>query len=133
MALSSYTLDYFDLAREKLHITRGLQSIGETRFGTIYWSLDSVLGGTKAFIDVVQDTSLGIDSKVCDSQKWTTFTVAKIQLYIRFSMAYLMMTTLCLNFNETSSALELFSCLSLGPSNASRRKIQIQAMSTPTG
>jgi len=64
MSLSSYTLDYFDVAREKLHIERGLQSIGETRFGTIYWSLDSVLEGMPAFINIVQDESLGIESEV---------------------------------------------------------------------
>jgi len=65
MSLSSYTLDYFDLARERLHIPRGLQSIGETRFGTIYWSLDSVLQGMPAFIDIIRNSTLGIESEVC--------------------------------------------------------------------
>ncbi|KAF8902221.1 ribonuclease H-like domain-containing protein, partial [Gymnopilus junonius] len=64
MSLSSYTLVYFDEAREDLHIERGLISIGETRFGSIYWSLNSVLDGMPAFKKVMQEQSLGIDSEV---------------------------------------------------------------------
>ncbi|KAJ7720009.1 hypothetical protein B0H16DRAFT_1700044 [Mycena metata] len=50
MSLSSYSQDWYDAAREDLKISRGLQSVGETRFGTIYWSLDSVLRGIDAFV-----------------------------------------------------------------------------------
>ena len=64
MSLSSYTLDHFDVARKELNIMRGLQSIGETRFGTIYWSLDSVLQGIPPFVKIIQDKSLGIESDV---------------------------------------------------------------------
>jgi hypothetical protein len=64
MSLSSYALAYFDEARKDLHIERGLISIGETRFGSIYWSLNSVLDGIPAFKHVVQDRSLGIESEV---------------------------------------------------------------------
>ena len=32
MSLSSFTLDYFDLARQELHINRGLIAIGETPY-----------------------------------------------------------------------------------------------------
>lgn len=64
MSLSSYTLDHFDVARKELHIARGLQSIGETRFATIYWSLDSVLQGIPPFVKIIQDKSLGIESDV---------------------------------------------------------------------
>ncbi|KAG6874765.1 hypothetical protein C0992_006641, partial [Termitomyces sp. T32_za158] len=64
MSLSTYTLDCFDMAREDLHIPRGLQSIGETRFGSIYWSLDSVLQGIPAFKRIVRDRELGIESEM---------------------------------------------------------------------
>ena len=64
MSLSSYTLAYFDEAREDLHIGRGLISIGETRFGSIYWSLNSVLDGMPAFRKIMQESSLGIESEV---------------------------------------------------------------------
>jgi hypothetical protein len=64
MSLSSYALAYFDEARGDLHIERGLISIGETRFGSIYWSLNSVLDGIPAFKHIVQDHSLGIESEV---------------------------------------------------------------------
>ena len=66
MSLSSYTLAYFDEAREDLHIERGLISIGETRFGSIYWSLNSVLDGMPAFKQIMREhISLGIESEVC--------------------------------------------------------------------
>ncbi|KAJ7218580.1 hypothetical protein GGX14DRAFT_390347 [Mycena pura] len=38
MSLSSYSQDWFDVARKELGITRGLQSVAETRFGSIYWN-----------------------------------------------------------------------------------------------
>ncbi|KAI9510814.1 hypothetical protein F5148DRAFT_1274586 [Russula earlei] len=62
MGLSTYTLDWFDVARKDLHIQRGLQSVGETRFGTIYWSLDSVVQGIPAFTKIVRNPGLGIDN-----------------------------------------------------------------------
>ena len=55
MSISSYALANFDEAREDLHIERGLISIGETRFGSIYWSLDSILDGIPAFKQIVRD------------------------------------------------------------------------------
>ena len=64
MSLSSYTLAYFDEAREDLHIGRGLISIGETRFGSIYWSLDSVLEGMPAFKRIMQHQGPEIESEV---------------------------------------------------------------------
>jgi len=64
MSLSTFTLDHFDKARKDCKITQGLQSIGETRFALIYWSLQSVLDGFPAFIRIAQDTSNGIDSEV---------------------------------------------------------------------
>ncbi|KAJ7712808.1 ribonuclease H-like domain-containing protein [Mycena metata] len=64
MSLSSYSQDWYDAAREDLKISRGLQSVGETRFGTIYWSLDSVLRGIDAFVSIVRNPNIGLDSEV---------------------------------------------------------------------
>ena len=64
MSLSSYTLDWFDVARKELHIQRGLQSVGETQFGSIYWSLDSIVQGTPTFTKIVRNADLGIDNPV---------------------------------------------------------------------
>ncbi|KAJ7450604.1 ribonuclease H-like domain-containing protein [Mycena latifolia] len=64
MSLSSYSQDWFDDARVELGISRGLQSIGETRFATIYWSLDSVLRGIPAFTRIVRAREYGIDSEI---------------------------------------------------------------------
>lgn len=65
MSLSTYTLAYFDEAREDLHIDRGLMSIGETGFGSIYWSLNSVLDGIPAFQQIMSNQhEIGIDGEV---------------------------------------------------------------------
>ena len=64
MSLYSLTQDHFDLAHEELHIPRGLQSAGETCFGKIYWSLNSIINGIPAFKKIVQDQSVGIESQV---------------------------------------------------------------------
>jgi len=66
MAMSTYTLDFFDLARKELAIGCGLQLVGDTRFTTIYWSLDSVLNGFPAFEKIACEHHInGIDSNVC--------------------------------------------------------------------
>ncbi|KAI9439496.1 hypothetical protein F5148DRAFT_1293675 [Russula earlei] len=62
MGLSTYTLDWFDVAHKDLHIQHSLQSVGETRFGTIYWSLDSAVQGIPAFTKIVSNPGLGIDN-----------------------------------------------------------------------
>ncbi|KAI9448662.1 hypothetical protein F5148DRAFT_1278106 [Russula earlei] len=62
MGLSTYTLDWFDVACKDLHIQHGLQSVGETRFGTIYWSLDSVVQGIPVFMKIIHNPGLGIDN-----------------------------------------------------------------------
>ena len=68
MAMSTYTLDFYDLACEELNIGCGLQSIGETRFVTIHWSLESVLVGFPAFEKIACEHYLnGIDSDVRES------------------------------------------------------------------
>ena len=68
MAMSTYTLDFYDLAHEELNIGCGLQSIGETRFATIYWSLESVLVGFPAFEKIAHEHYLnGINSDVHES------------------------------------------------------------------
>ena len=64
MSLSSYSQDWFDTSRAELGISRGLESVGETRFATIYWSLDSVLRGIPSFVSIVRNPALGIDSEV---------------------------------------------------------------------
>src|SRR5258708_2416099 len=89
MAMSTYTLDFFDLARGELNIGRGLQSVGETRFGTIYWSLDSVLNGFPAFEKIAHEHHInGIDSNVCGfffaTERESIYVV--FRLFTRFLM-----------------------------------------------
>jgi hypothetical protein len=59
---STYTMDQFDDARHQLSIGHGLEAIGETRFGTIYWSL---LRGFPAMVQVVKNPALVIENEVC--------------------------------------------------------------------
>ncbi|KAJ6573534.1 hypothetical protein DFH09DRAFT_916076, partial [Mycena vulgaris] len=55
MSLSSYSQNWFDETRKSLGISRGLQSVGETRFATIYRSLDSVLRGIPEFSSIIHN------------------------------------------------------------------------------
>jgi hypothetical protein len=64
MNKSTYTLEHFDYHRKKLGIGRGLETIGETRFGMIYWSGKSVQRGLPAFRAIISDEALGIDIPV---------------------------------------------------------------------
>ncbi|KAG2131747.1 hypothetical protein DEU56DRAFT_953211, partial [Suillus clintonianus] len=61
MSRSSYTMEHYDQKRADLGISRGLEAIGDTRFGTIYWAALSIQRGLPAFQAVVEDTDLGID------------------------------------------------------------------------
>jgi len=49
MSRSTYTMEHFNHQRARLGIRQGLEYIGETRFGTIYWSALSVQRGLPAF------------------------------------------------------------------------------------
>jgi hypothetical protein len=100
MSLSSYTLDYFDVAREELHIPRGLIPIGETRFGSIYWSLDSALQGFPAFIKIVRDTNIGIESQVSSEILSAYFNTNEYPICRCFTNC-LTMTKMFLRFNVT--------------------------------
>lgn len=64
MSRSSYTMEHYDQKRADLGISRGLEAIGDTRFGTIYWAALSIQRGLPAFQAVVEDTDLGIDIAV---------------------------------------------------------------------
>lgn len=87
MSLSTYTQDYYDVARRELKIGRGLQSVGETRFATIYWSVDSVLQGYEAFKQIVRNPDIGIENAVRTvSQRKLCVLIASDS----FSMKYLM-------------------------------------------
>lgn len=65
MSLSTYTLDHYNITRNKHNVSHGLQSVGETRFATIYWSLESVLAGIDVFTEITRSPTLGIKSEVC--------------------------------------------------------------------
>ncbi|KAJ7835153.1 hypothetical protein B0H13DRAFT_1539242, partial [Mycena leptocephala] len=68
MSLSSYSQDWFDLARKSLDISRGLESVRETRFATIYWSLDSTLRRIPAFKSIVLDVGIGLQRHFLDDE-----------------------------------------------------------------
>lgn len=61
MSRSTYALDWFDYERIEQDIPRGLETIGETRFGAIYWSIESVLRGSQALKSVAQKPEYAID------------------------------------------------------------------------
>jgi hypothetical protein len=60
MNKSTYAQEHFDYQRRRLGIGRGLETIGETRFGMIFWSGKSVLRGLPAFKAIMSDETLCI-------------------------------------------------------------------------
>ena len=69
MNKSTYSMEHFDYQRKKMKITRGIESIGETRFGTLYWSGKSVLRGLPALKVISADEELQINITVSDLYK----------------------------------------------------------------
>ena len=53
-------MEHFNYQRKKMGISRGLETIGETRFGTLYWSGKSVLRGLPALKAIAADEELQI-------------------------------------------------------------------------
>jgi hypothetical protein len=64
MSRSTYTMELFNYERETLKIGRGLQTIGDTRFGTIYWAAESLRRCLPALRNIVGDETLDIDINV---------------------------------------------------------------------
>ncbi|KAI6018850.1 hypothetical protein EDC04DRAFT_2576223, partial [Pisolithus marmoratus] len=54
MSHSTYTMEHFNYQRSCLGIRHGLEYIGKTRFGTIYWSALSIQCGLPAFTALVE-------------------------------------------------------------------------------
>ena len=54
MSRSTYTMEHFNHQRARLGIRQGLENIGETRFGTIYWSALSVQHWLPAFAAIAE-------------------------------------------------------------------------------
>ena len=52
---STYAMEHFNHQRARLGIRQGLEHIGKTHFGTIYWSALSVQRGLPAFMALVEN------------------------------------------------------------------------------
>ncbi|KAG1897103.1 uncharacterized protein F5891DRAFT_896508, partial [Suillus fuscotomentosus] len=61
MSHSTFAAEHFEHQRALLNIGRGLEGIGDTRFGTLYWAALSVQRGIPAFQAIIEDESLGIE------------------------------------------------------------------------
>ena len=61
MSHSSYAREHFDHIHSRLGISRGLESIGDTCFGTIFWAALSIQQGLPAFQTLVENPSLHIE------------------------------------------------------------------------
>ncbi|KAF6756529.1 ribonuclease H-like domain-containing protein [Ephemerocybe angulata] len=66
MSSSTFTRDLFDAERKEMGIAKGLLTMSDTRFGSVFWSIDSVLVGYPALKRVGTDMTNGLeeDSKV---------------------------------------------------------------------
>jgi hypothetical protein len=63
MSHSTFAAEHFNHQRALLNIGRGLEAIGDTRFGTLYWAALSVQRGIPAFQAIIEDENLGIEIK----------------------------------------------------------------------
>jgi hypothetical protein len=61
-------MEHFDYQRKKMEISRGLEMIGETRFGTLYWSGKSILRGLPVLKAITAIEELQITIPVSDSE-----------------------------------------------------------------
>ncbi|KAF8134548.1 ribonuclease H-like domain-containing protein, partial [Boletus edulis] len=88
MSRSSYAMENFDSQRVRLGISRGLEGIGETRFGTIYWAGRSLQRGLPALRAIVEDAVLGITIGVCDLPTFNNqFVDGREKLEFEFELA----------------------------------------------
>lgn len=75
MHKSTYTAKHFNEARKKLNISHGLTRIGETRFWTYVFAVESIKRCLPAFELITRHRRLAIDITVC-----LTSTVSSMQL-----------------------------------------------------
>lgn len=64
MHQSTYTMEHFNEARKALGISRGLTTIGNTRFWTYVSAVESVHRCLPAFRAIIKDRKLSIDISV---------------------------------------------------------------------
>jgi hypothetical protein len=64
LSASTYSREHYDYQRKADNVTRGLVSIGETRFATLYWSGESLLRGLPTIRKLVAEPELGINISV---------------------------------------------------------------------
>ncbi len=69
LSKSHYTVEHFNDARRDLQIGRGLEAVGDTRFGTLYWSLQSIRRGFPALRSIVAKPHLDVDIGVSSNKK----------------------------------------------------------------
>ena len=78
MNKSTYTMEHFDHQRQMLCIGHGLETVGETRFGTMYWCGQAVLRELLAFKVIANDEALQIRIPVsCNSLQVVIENMAK--------------------------------------------------------
>jgi len=70
LSRSGYTWEHLDFQHTQLGISEGIVHIGETRFGTVYWTATSVQHCLPAFMAVVKDKALDIDITVSSIVDW---------------------------------------------------------------
>ena len=85
MSRSSYAMEHFDHKRHELGIARGLEAIGDTWFGTLYWAGRSIQRCLPALQAIVEDEQLGISIHQQTNpqlsrtvQSWTGFQLSQL-------------------------------------------------------
>ncbi|KAF8838962.1 hypothetical protein BDN67DRAFT_906426, partial [Paxillus ammoniavirescens] len=89
MSRSSYTMEHFDHKRHLLGIARGLEAIGDTRFGTLYWAGRSIQRGLPAFQAIIEQETIGPWAKALKCLESAHITADTIYFYWLAIMAQL--------------------------------------------
>jgi hypothetical protein len=64
-------MEQFDDCRKKMNISRGLEKLGDTRFGILYWVGKSILRGLPALRAITEDETLQIKIPVSNASQST--------------------------------------------------------------
>jgi hypothetical protein len=64
-------MEQFDDCRKKMNISRGLEKLGDTRFGILYWVGKSILRGLPALKAIAEDETLQIKIPVSSASQST--------------------------------------------------------------
>ncbi|KAJ6615949.1 hypothetical protein B0H10DRAFT_2219962 [Mycena sp. CBHHK59/15] len=90
---STYSATHLKVLRVILDINKGLEKIGKTRFGTLYWSSHSLLRCLSAISELINTGIINVESSDKDKSKLAWFK--QLRAYQNFELELQQLTALC--------------------------------------